>query len=320
MNTPSSRSERRLGAALLASLVFFAVVPSLAATPAPRAPRVDLRALATAKSFDRFIVKFRAGSAAAESRPVLDAALGRAAQRAKEQWGARLRAHGQPEPAQAWKLHGLRRLAIGADLFVSSEKLDAARARLLLEQLGADPDVEYVEIDQVLHEDLVPNDSSYAQLWGMQDADAGIRADKAWDLGNGSGVVVAVIDTGYTDHSDLVANVLPGYDFVSDVTRSNDGDGRDADAHDPGNYTGTSSSNWHGSHVAGTIAAIGNNAKGVIGAAYGAKILPVRVLGAGGGDGSDIVDGIVWASGGTVPGVPDNPNPAEVLNLSLGGG
>jgi serine protease len=133
-------------------------------------------------------------------------------------------------------------------------------------------------------------------------------------------VVVAVIDTGYTDHSDLLANILPGYDFISEASRSNDGDGRDSDAHDAGDYEPGANSSWHGTHVSGTVAAIGNNAKGVIGVAYGAKVLPVRVLGAGGGDGTDIADAITWASGGTVPGAPANPNPAEVLNLSIGGG
>jgi len=314
----SFRRARRLSGALLAALVLLPL-PALAAENPP-APRVDLRALATAKSFDRFIVKFRAGSAPARSPAAVDAVLGRAAERAKSAFAAQRKAHGLAVPAQAWQLHSLRRLGVGADVFRASEKLDANRARLLLEQLGAEADVEYVEVDQVLHEVMSPNDTSYSQLWGMQDLDAGIRADKAWDLGSGAGVVVAVIDTGYTDHSDLSANILPGYDFITDVTRANDGSGRDSDAHDPGNWTDTSSSNWHGTHVAGTIAAVGNNAKGVIGAAFSAKILPVRVLGVGGGDGSDIADGITWASGGSVPGAPANPNPAEVLNLSLGGG
>jgi serine protease len=293
-----------------------AATAALAATAAP-APRVDLRALHTAKEFDRFIVKFRAGSEPERSSSA-------ARHRSGPGDGARRHAvaHGARRLAStpAWSLRTQRRLAIGADVFVASRKLDREEVRALLNQLGADPAVEYVEIDQVLHEVMTPNDTSYPSEWGLFDADAGIRADKAWDLGNGSGAVVAVIDTGYTNHSDLSANILPGYDFVSDVTRANDGDGRDSDAHDPGNWTATSSSNWHGTHVSGTIAAVTNNAKGIAGAAFGAKVVPVRVLGVGGGDGSDIVDGIVWASGGSVAGAPANANPAEVLNLSLGGG
>src|SRR4030095_3155366 len=81
-----------------------------------------------------------------------------------------------------------------------------------------------------------------------------------------------------------------------------------------------SNSSWHGTHVSGTIAARTNNARGVAGVAFNARVLPVRVLGRCGGYTSDIADGLVWASGGTVAGVPNNLNPARVANLSLGGG
>src|SRR5690606_31257016 len=146
---------------------------------------------------------------------------------------------------------------------------------------------------------------------------------------HGNGVVVAVLDTGITRHGDLDANVLPGYDFISDAGKANDGDGRDNDPSDPGDWVTLNqcpggnraeNSSWHGTHVAGTIAAVTNNAKGVAGTAFGARILPVRVLGTCGGYDSDIADAIVWAAGGSVSGVPTNANPAEVINLSLGGG
>src|SRR5690606_7514122 len=81
-----------------------------------------------------------------------------------------------------------------------------------------------------------------------------------------------------------------------------------------------SGSSWHGTHVAGTIAAVTNNGIGVAGVAYNAKVVPVRVLGKCGGLTSDIADAIVWASGGSVTGVPSNPYPADVINMSLGGG
>ncbi|MEE7547807.1 S8 family serine peptidase, partial [Xanthomonas sp. Kuri4-1] len=161
---------------------------------------------------------------------------------------------------------------------------------------------------------------------------AGINVRPAWDKATGNGVVVAVIDTGITSHPDLDANILPGYDFISDTFVSRDGDGRDADPSDEGDwnpvqgecYTTPSpspitDSSWHGTHVAGTIAAVTNNAVGVAGTAYNAKIVPVRVLGRCGGYTSDIADAIVWASGGSVSGVPANANPAEVINMSLGG-
>jgi serine protease len=140
--------------------------------------------------------------------------------------------------------------------------------------------------------------------------------------------VVAVIDTGYRPHADLAANILPGYDFITSAVVGNDGNGRDADASDPGDGVnagecGTGqlaqNSSWHGTHVSGTIAGLTNNGVGVSGIAFGAKVLPVRVLGKCGGFTSDIADAIIWASGGTVPGVPANLTPARVINMSLGG-
>lgn len=302
-------------AALLA--ISLAFVPLAAQTAAPQ--RVQLAGLASAKQFDRFIVKFRAGSAPATNASARQRALDAAAIRARARIGdTDSRTHGSQAPT--WLLNHVRRMSLGADVIGTTRKLDREQTRILLQQIAADPDVQYVEIDRILQPTFTPNDTSYGSLWGMFDADAGIRADKAWDLNTGAGVVVAVIDTGITNHTDLNANILPGYDFITDVTMANDGDGRDSNASDPGNFSATSNSNWHGTHVAGTVGAVGNNAKGVIGVAWGAKIVPVRVLGVGGGATSDIADGLIWSAGGSVPGVPANANPAEVANMSLGGG
>jgi serine protease len=173
----------------------------------------------------------------------------------------------------------------------------------------------------------LPNDSYLSYQWPLTDTNVGIRAEQAWATSTGLNTVVAVLDTGYLPHADLIANILPGYDMINDSFVGNDGNGRDADASDPGDYvlagecnsTTGSNSSWHGTHVAGTIAAVANNATGVAGVAYNAKILPVRVLGKCGGYTSDIADGILWASGNSVTGVPANPTPARVINMSLGG-
>ncbi len=209
----------------------------------------------------------------------------------------------------------------------------AARTRTAatasLHALAAVAGVAEVAPDVRMTADLTPNDTYYASNQWDLFGPYGIDAPSAWDVTTGStGVTVAVIDTGITSHTELAANVLPGYDFIDDVTTANDGDGRDADASDPGDWVPQADatidcpaedSSWHGTHVAGTIAAIGNNGAGVAGIAWATKILPVRVLGRCGGYVSDIDAAIRWAAGGSVPGVPANPHPARVLNLSLGG-
>jgi serine protease len=223
------------------------------------------------------------------------------------------------------RLKHVRGLATGAQLVdAADEKADLSA---LAEALRQDPEVLAVELNAMMVPLLSPNDTRYPEQWHYFESTGGINAVPAWDRATGSGVVVAVIDTGIVPHSDLNANVLPGYDFVSDAAAARDGNGRDNNPRDEGDWyvagecgrpTGSNSS-WHGTHVAGTVAAVTNNTSGVAGVAFGARILPVRALAKCGGSLADIADAIVWSAGGSVPGVPVNPNRAKVINMSLGG-
>jgi len=219
----------------------------------------------------------------------------------------------------------------GAELWRMERLMTLTEAkRVAADVASKDSNVLYAEPDLVMAPTMVLNDTRASEQWDLYDNTVGLRTPAAWDKTNGSGVKVAVLDTGYRPHADLNANIVGGYDFVSDPTMANDGGGRDANAQDAGDGVAaggcgggypaqTQNSSWHGTHVSGTIAAVGNNAAGVAGVAWGAKVVPVRVLGKCGGYTSDIADAIVWAAGGTVSGVPANPNPAKVINLSLGG-
>ncbi|MEJ2042490.1 MAG: S8 family serine peptidase [Reinekea sp.] len=200
--------------------------------------------------------------------------------------------------------------------------------KMLINQLKSMPGVVSVEEDVMLHP-MAVDDPYYNRQWHYFESTGGLNLPPAWDKSTGEGVIVAVLDTGITYHEDLNANLLNGgYDFISDSSMGNDGNARDNDPSDPGdwilanecgNNNKAANSTWHGTHVAGTIAAVTNNGIGVAGVAYDAKILPVRVLGKCGGSLSDIADAIVWASGGFVNGAPTNPYPADVINMSIGG-
>lgn len=296
-----------MGASLLTSILL--VGPALAGD-------VQLSGLSSAPTHQRFIVKYRDGSAPLATPSALSTSLRAAAAGVP---GAQGRVLGLQE---------VRRLAVGPTVVRSDQPLDAAQAELLMRRLAADPNVEYVEVDQIMRPTLTPNDARLEEQWGFGTSNASINVRPAWDKSTGSGTVVAVIDTGITNHPDLNANILPGYDFISDASMARDGGGRDSNANDEGDWYAAnecgagypaSSSSWHGTHVAGTVAAVTNNSTGVAGTAFNAKVVPVRVLGKCGGYTSDIADAIVWASGGSVSGVPANANAAEVINMSLGG-
>lgn len=246
------------------------------------------------------------------------------------------------------KTNYVRTTAQKATVVTVSSKLTVEQAEKYMAALSSNPSVESVEPDLLRRSTarrqatstlakaatalktqaaVTPNDTLYPQQWNLHDA-KGISTPEAWATTQGSGVTVAVIDSGIVKHPDLDANVLPGYDFITEPSIARDGNGRDADPTDQGNWeeagvcaadSEASESNWHGTHVAGSIAAIMNNKRGIAGVAPNAKILPLRALGMCGGYDSDIADAMVWAAGGTVEGVPANTHPAQIINLSLGG-
>lgn len=227
----------------------------------------------------------------------------------------------------------VRSTALDASVVTTSAELTPAQAQQYMNALSANskvasvsPDMRrYATVDNT-SDPVKINDPKMNRMWSLT-GEKGVSALEAWGTTRGKGVTVAVLDSGITAHPDLDANVLPGYDFIAESAFSNDGNGRDSDPTDAGNWTvdnqcftgsKATASDWHGTHVAGTIAAIANNNEGIAGVAPEAKIVPVRVLGACGGFDSDITDGIIWAAGGNVRGVPTNQNPAQVINMSIG--
>lgn len=205
--------------------------------------------------------------------------------------------------------------ALGAAML---EKYDTIR---VLKHLRSREDIQQADLNYLRKTQAIPNDKFFNLQWHY----SLINLPQAWNITTGTpangSIIVAVADTGvHMEHPDLKPNLLTsGYDFVSDPFRSNDGDGIDSDPHDPGDELTPGGSSFHGTHVAGTIAAASNNSIGVAGVSWGAKIMPIRVLGIGGGTDYDILQGIRYAArlpndSGTLP-----PQKADIINLSLGG-
>ncbi|HRN62830.1 MAG TPA: S8 family serine peptidase [Luteimonas sp.] len=287
----------------------------------------------------RFVVKYRSDSIEARDASAIGSGLKSAVNRAGL---ARSAPATKIAPARsAVAASHLRPMAApGWNVVTTSRTLDRQEAADFIRELAADPAVDSVEIDrlyqrsQTVSPSFVPNDPNYAQYqWHFHHPVGGVRAEEAWDIANGAGVVVAVLDTGIVqNHLDLAANVIPGYDMISDARVSRRAsNGRVAGGWDVGDWVEANycvqlgapshpaeDSSWHGSHVSGTVAQQTNNGTALAGLAHGSRVMPVRVLGSCGGFGSDISDAIVWAAGGIVPGVPTNTNPAEIINMSLG--
>ncbi len=214
------------------------------------------------------------------------------------------------------------------NVWVLSVPLSYPQAQLeqMAETLQQDGAVQYADAVKRRFAAAAPNDPFYPQQWTLNDPLSGVNAEAAWSVQpDSSAIVVAVVDTGILPHPDLVGRVLPGYDFITDPARARDGDARDPNPRDEGDWTtddecgGAQDSFFHGLFIAGQIAANTNNGIGIAGLTTGAKILPVRALGRCGGTDDDIFEAVLWSTGVQIAGVPPNPNPAKVINLSLGG-
>ncbi len=185
-----------------------------------------------------------------------------------------------------------------------------------VKRLGKRPDVERVEPNGIRRTLRTPNDQFYRLQWHYNS----INLPLAWDISIGSAeVIVAVVDTGVLlNHPDLDGQLVPGYDFISSASRARDGNGIDNNPNDEGDRAYGGSSSFHGTHVAGTVAAESDNGIGVAGVAWNTRIMPMRALGVDGGTTFDVLQAIRFAAGlandsGTVP-----ARRADIINLSLG--
>lgn len=212
----------------------------------------------------------------------------------------------------------------GAEVIKADSFLDKQEQEKAVAELESNPNVEYAEPDYIIaaapagNPGNPPNDPYFATYqWNMR----AIDAPGAWSMSTGQNTIIGIADTGQTSHPDLNAKYLQGYDFISTIAHSRDGDGRDTNPNDEGdwgpNYSATST--WHGTHVAGIAAASSGNGIGVAGVAPDAKIQHARVMGKDGTTYvSDQAAGVAWSAGVSVPGVPNNPTPADVVNFSEG--
>jgi len=337
--------HRRIAKA--ASMLAVLALPALAAAPIDAAPSAGLRHASTPtvdQRHARVIVKYRAEGVLMRESTL----AARNPDRVAVQHAARLS----------------QRLGItlrdGAMVAPRTQVLQASNMSSadLVARLQADPDVEYAEVDERMRITAAPNDPRYAGSqpvnvtptvgqWYLRAPDttivSAINAEAAWNSSKGSpAIVVAVLDTGVRpDHPDLVGKLLPGYDFVSedssgDFSTANDGNGRDSDPSDPGDWLTQAEvdgafagqgcvadgSSWHGTQTAALIGAATDNGVGMASVGRNVRVLPVRVLGKCGGFASDVIAGMYWAAGINIPSTfgtgPANPFPAKVLNMSLG--
>lgn len=345
-----------LTAALFGTVAAAAAASGTGVLPVMKAPAVNTIGQSGAQnSINGFIVTYRDGSTQRSNAAAATASFNSALSRS----GVAAARVG----ATAGTARYVRRLATGSTLFeVKGRVLDRAQVDAVMRSVAADPNVLRVEPDYIrrpirnvqapaalaLPTAFTPNDPLFAKYhWNYKPADGaptsaglanngGSNVTNGWDLADGNGIVVAVLDTGTTAHPDIDNSLAAdGYDFLTKALYSGRAtDGRVAGGWDTGDWTTESpwletctdadnppsDSSWHGTNVGSVIGAERtNNSVGMSGIAYNAKVLPVRVLGHCGGPDSDIADAIVWAAGGDVAGVPKNRHPANIINMSLGG-
>ncbi|VEH42431.1 Extracellular basic protease precursor [Kocuria rosea] len=314
--------------ALSLALVLAPLTPATAA-PAENATTLSAQqvsAEAPPEITDRMIVKYRTPVTDAESEQVVE--------------DAAAEAH-VPEAEDTTEV---RTTGDGAAVVELAGEVSTDQAEKLAEELTKDPAVAYAEPDRLVSTARIPGsdeaepedmgsvaataaDPDVPSLWALTN----LRAFEAWDTATGKGVTVGVVDTGFANHPDLDSQTIGGYDFVSTAALGNDGNGRDSDPRDPGTYStagqcyaGSAATNsiWHGTHVAGTVAAK-RDSYGTVGIAPDATLLNARALGACGfGYVSDMADAVRWLAGDAVAGAPAPRKRADVINMSLsmGGG
>ncbi len=184
---------------------------------------------------------------------------------------------------------------------------DEAKKQTLdvITKLKTEPDIQYAEPNGVAKAQMMPNNPTFTA--GFQWDMSMINLPMAWEMTTGSSsVIVAVLDSGIRNHPNLTPNILStGYNFVD----------MNSDPTEPLSPT----AEFHGTHVAGTIAAVGNTGSGIAGVAWNVKIMPVRVLGALGGTDTMIINGMLYAAGLPNSSGKTPPQRANVINMSLGG-
>ncbi|MEM1401978.1 MAG: S8 family serine peptidase [Pseudomonadota bacterium] len=203
------------------------------------------------------------------------------------------------------------------DRFVDRDKAAIWETLISIKNMARLPGVRTAEPNYRVYPTATVNDEAFSFQWHYPL----INVPGAWDTTVGeSSVIVAVIDTGVlAGHPDLAGQLVDGFDFIRDPGEAADGDGIDPNPEETIGTTDPAAINFHGTHVTGTVAAAGNNSIGVSGVAYGARVMPLRALNASGGTTYDVNQAVRFAAGlendsGTLP-----PQPADVINLSLGG-